>query len=304
MTVQGTVFNIMRYSTKDGPGLRTTVFLKGCPLNCLWCHNPESIRKSPELVFHQSFCITCGGCVEACPHDAIEMGASGPLYPREACDRCQRCAEQCPADAREFIGKTMSVSAVMHEILKDRIFYDDSGGGVTVSGGEPLAQPEFLRCLAAACSAEEINVTVDTTLHAPWADIEAILPHTDLFLVDLKYFSGSEHKDLTGVSNNRIIENIRRIDRNGAKIIVRMPLVKDVTTDSADIRNRILFLSSLQNLAGIELLPYHAMSSGKLTSMNRENEIQHFAAPGPTEISTIEKLIEAHNITVIRQEQA
>lgn len=302
MEATGTVFRIMRYSTEDGPGLRTTVFLKGCPLSCAWCHNPESKSFEPDFIHHANHCINCGSCAEACPHSAIEMLEEGPAFPTSACDRCQQCIAACPADAREFLGKVMSVAEVLKEILKDRVFYEESGGGLTLSGGEPLSQPEFSRQLLNACKHEDLHTALDTTLHAPWSSIEDLLPHTDLFLVDMKLLDGHLHKHHTGTDNNLILSNLQRLDQSGARIIIRMPVVREITDIEYDIRNRIHFLKSLKNVVGVELLPYHAMAEGKSAAMNMEYDQKGFSPPAEGEMAVIAQRFRDNQIEVLNGE--
>lgn len=202
----GLVFNIQKYSIQDGPGIRTTVFLKGCPLRCWWCHNPESLSPKPEIVILEARCRLCGECLQVCPNDAIFAENGGFRYDVEACALCGTCVEACPSGARQMVGTRMTVPEVMAEISKDRIFYDDSRGGVTFSGGEPLMQPRFLRDLLAACRAQSIHTTVDTCGFGTREYLLSIAPLTDLFLYDLKAIDEAKHLQYTGVSNSSILD--------------------------------------------------------------------------------------------------
>ena len=208
----GTIFNIQRYSIHDGPGIRTTVFLKGCPLSCWWCHNPESQKYGVQLVLWKERCIGCGGCNSVCPEGAISGGGFPPVIDSEKCSGCGLCAEECPAVALEMVGKTVSSDYVMKEIEKDLIFYDQSGGGVTFSGGEPLMQPEFLAELLEKCKARDIHTAVDTCGYANW-EVLSIAGLTDLFLYDIKHMDDLVHTRTVGVSNRIILENLAKLAR-------------------------------------------------------------------------------------------
>ena len=258
------VFNIQRYSIHDGPGIRTTAFLKGCPLACAWCHNPESLRPMPEVVFRAERCLKCGWCVKACPRAAISLDSSGWRRDASRCDGCGACATVCPSEAVEVIGRRMTVAEVLAEVEKDRIFYSESGGGITVSGGEPLAQPDFLAGLLSACRQKGLHTVVDTSGCAPWATFERILPDTCLFLYDLKHLDDDVHQRWTGVSNVQILDNLARLAETGAAIEVRMPVVPGVN-DSDEHLDR---LGRRGGRAGAETAPSAAVPP------NRDRQIR------------------------------
>ena len=245
----------MRFSLHDGPGIRTTVFFKGCPLQCWWCHNPESQAPVPEVVFAAGRCIRCGDCLSACRHDALSW-ADGPHHDKARCARCGACAEACPADARQMAGRRITVPELLHDLLRDRVFYEESGGGVTFSGGEPLMQPEFLEAALVAARNEGLHTAVDTCGLASEAIMRRILPHTDLFLYDLKMMDGRRHRQAAGVSNELILQNLSLLAREHPAVVVRIPLISQVNEDDASLAESFSFLSSL-DLYRVDLLPYH-----------------------------------------------
>ena len=258
----GTVFEIQHFSLQDGPGIRTTVFLKGCPLRCLWCHNPESQDPHPELSFRPERCIGCGWCFQVCPHGGRSPEHPGELR-RDRCRRCGRCTERCYAGALELVGKTMTADEVLQEVLADREFYRHSGGGLTISGGEPLTQFPFVLELARAAKQQGIAVALDTSGYAPCEQLEALLPWVELFLYDCKATGAERHRELTGVDNVRILDNLARLDAAGARIWLRCPLVPGLNDQPehlaaiADLANR------RPRIERITLHPYHALGRDK-----------------------------------------
>jgi pyruvate formate lyase activating enzyme len=222
--VTGIIFDIKRYAIHDGPGIRTTVFFKGCPLNCDWCQNPESRDPAPQVALLTQRCIRCGACLEACPHADNGPPTTAAPIDRAHCQRCGACVEACPSGARSLLGSTVTVPELMSEIEKDRLFFEESGGGVTFSGGEPLMQPEFLLECLAACKHKQHHTAIDTCGHAPWGTLSQILALTDLFLYDLKLMDGARHEQQLGVSNSLILENLRNLSKRGAAIWIRFPL--------------------------------------------------------------------------------
>ena len=253
-----TIFDIERSSFVDGPGIRTTVFFKGCNLRCAWCHNPESQKHEPELAFFASRCTHCGKCKEKCPNGLT------------SCTLCGACATYCPTDARKIYGKKMSVDEVMEEILRDRAFYENSGGGVTFSGGECMLQIDFLEAILKKCKEHGIHTAVDTAGHVPFEYFERILPYTDLFLYDIKAFDSEIHKQYVGVGNERILENLKKLLQIGAPIWIRIPTIPTVNASEDEMRKIKAFLDEHGTPEKIELLPYHSMGEGKCLALGKE----------------------------------
>lgn len=259
----GIVFDIKRFSVKDGPGIRTSVFLKGCPLRCVWCHNPESQRMAPELCFTPEKCIGCGRCLALCPQHCHHMENGAHLFERKSCIRCGRCAAGCPAGALETAGRETDVAGVMAEVLQDLIFYRKSGGGLTLTGGEPMAQFKFTRELLAAAKAEGVSTALDTCGYAPWLEYRELLPLVDLFLYDFKAADPERHRELTGRDNALIFENLRKLDGAGAAIVLRCPLVPGVNDDERHLAAIAEWAEALSGIREITLEPYHPLGVEK-----------------------------------------
>lgn len=257
----GMIFDIKKFAINDGPGIRTAVFLKGCPLKCWWCHNPESQEKSPELSFSPDKCIGCGFCRSVCPNGLN----------RENCIHCGECTAQCYAGARELIGKEISVDEVITEVLKDRPFYKNSGGGMTISGGEPLYQPEFTAGLLAAAKKENLHTCLDTSGFASWSTVEKVLPLVDLFLYDLKETDAEKHLLYTGVPLDIILENLQKIDAAGGKTILRCPLIPSLNDRKEHAAEIARIASGLKNLQEINLMPYHPLGESKLARLGKDS---------------------------------
>ncbi len=255
---KGKIFDIKQFAVHDGPGVRTTVFFKGCPLNCWWCHNPEGIEENDELFFYGSMCMACEDCVSTCTEDAIQKKDGKIIIDRMKCNLCGRCAEVCPTASLRLVGKTVTVDEVMSEIKKSRIFFDSSKGGVTLSGGEPFHQYEFMKNLIEACKDEDIHVTLDTCGHVKKEYFNAVIDDVDLFLFDLKLIDDKLHKKYTGISNKNILKNLRNLlGTKGKDVIIRFPVIPGVTDTEENIENLMNFLSHFKNILEIDLLPYH-----------------------------------------------
>jgi len=283
-STRGTVFNIMRYATHDGPGIRTTVFLKGCPLRCLWCHNPEGQSRRRELFFRADRCIHCGDCSRACPHGAILFNEATPLTLKDKCRLCGTCVEVCQSLAREVIGRDMTVGQVVEEIEKDTVFYDESGGGVTFSGGEPLMQPDFLQDLLEACKERRIHTAVETCGLAESQTLLKIAALVDLFLYDLKVIDAQRHQEFTGVPNTAILENLKLLSDHHSQIVIRFPLIPGANDDEENLLETGSFLASLRNVREIQILPYHRAGTEKYRGLGRTYEIEQIKPPSSEQI--------------------
>lgn len=298
--VKGWIFDIKRFAVHDGPGIRTTVFLKGCPLRCIWCHNPESISPKPERVFLPDKCIACGACMEVCPQGAWQVSASGRrVYYPERCDLCGRCVEACYAEALVMYGREVTVEDVMAEVRKDAAFYERSGGGVTLSGGEPLMQADFTAALLRQCKAEGFHTALDTCGHAAWEAVEKALPHVDLVLYDVKYVDPDRHREQTGASNRRILANLRKLSRRGVPVEVRMLIIPTVNDSPDDIEAAADFLAPLENITAVRLLAYHRLAGSKYERLGRENTMPDVGPPGREQLERIAARIASRGLKVI-----
>lgn len=321
---QGLIFDIRKFSIHDGPGIRTTVFFKGCPLACWWCHNPESQSAAQEMMLWQSRCIRCGSCAPACPQSAISavdapvgMAATAVDYGsavkgapapetvavryqtnREICIVCEKCMAACAADARELVGKRMTIAEVMREIERDQAFFEDSGGGVTFSGGEPLSQRAFLLELLKGCKALDLHTAVDTSGYAPWKAIESIRPFTDLFLYDLKVMDDARHREYTGVPNGLILHNLQALAEHGSRIIIRVPIIPGLNDDQQNIEQVGQFVRNLPNIERVDILPYHPSAEGKYERLGKEYHLPDTQTPSDEHMQEIAAWLEKYHLSV------
>lgn len=294
----GVIFDIKKYAIHDGPGIRTTVFFKGCPLACRWCHNPEGITINPERIYRQERCIGCGECIQVCPQKIIHQTEDGLVSDSAKCDLCQTCADHCPSEAIEFIGQKVTVTELIRQIEKDTAFYDESGGGVTLSGGEPLMQPEFLLELLDACAQLDIHRTVDTTGYADAGLLMNVAEKTDLFLYDLKLMDMAKHREFTGVSNEYILNNLKLLAQNGARIQVRIPIVPGINNDAENIERTGDFVSSLGRIEHISILPFHNTARSKYSRLGMECISSDIEIPTEAELNAIAKRLKKSGLRV------
>lgn len=284
---EGIIFNIQKYSIHDGPGIRTTVFLKGCPLSCWWCHNPESQNFKEEMLFYEKRCIGCGACVEECRKHGVED-------PSE----CFESAEVCYSNAREIAGKRKTVSEVLEEIEKDRVFYESSGGGVTFSGGEPLAQPQFIMHLLKKCKEKNFHTTVDTCGYASLEILNEAANYTDLFLYDLKGMNEKKHIEHTGVSNQLILSNLRFLGSLGKRVFVRVPVIPGLNDSDEELREMAEFTAKFPNVEQVNLLPYHHIAVEKYKRMNKTYMLPNQNEPDGDYMGKKSDIFKNHGINV------
>ncbi len=298
----GRIFNIQRYSIHDGFGIRTLVFLKGCPLACHWCANPESQKISPELGFIAAKCVgsdICGGpCVKACPEEAATLDEEGkPVIDRRGCNNCGGCADACYYGSLQLVGRDMDIDEVMAEVEKDRAFYRRSGGGVTIGGGEPLMQFEFTTELLKAAQDLYLHTAIETCGYAPWTHFEIVLRHVDLLQIDLKHMDPEKHKSLTGKTNELIIENLKRVlsVKESEDVIIRIPVIPGCNDSVENITQSAMFVAE-QGFKQIELISYHRLGVSKYTQYGMAYPIGEAEPPPETEIQALRDIVEAFGL--------
>lgn len=270
-SIKGIVFNIQKYSIHDGPGIRTVVFLKGCPLKCEWCSNPESNQLDIEIMYNSEICMLCKQCISVCPIDALTLKEEKQSIDvnRIECDKCGKCVEICPSGALSLAGRYMTVEEVMQEVKKDILFYRKSGGGITLSGGEPGSQPEFSEAILKSAYSMGIHTAIDTCGYYSYEILQRLVKWTDLFLYDIKHVDNAKHINGTGVSNQLILDNFRKLIDIGISVIVRIPIIPGFNATKKDLRLICKFLSNISGFKEIHLLPYHRLGDSKAIRLGK-----------------------------------
>jgi len=301
MEVHGVLMDVKRYAVHDGPGIRTTLFLKGCPLRCIWCHNPEGMISSPQVAYYEQKCINCGECVRICSYGAHSLLTGVHTFDREKCQCCGSCVDYCLGMALKFYGKTITVKEALNICAEDLPFYESSGGGVTVSGGEPLMQADFCRELFIELKKMNISTAVDTCGYVEWKAFEKVLELTDIFLFDVKHIDSDKHELLTGKGNNLIFENLVRLSKTKAKIEIRIPLIPGCN-DEKEVIDRIGNLLSQLRIDKVRVLPYNRFAGSKYFALGMPFDVSNVLSSSVSSIETVKQavdLLKTYGINVI-----
>lgn len=296
--VSGRIFDVQRFCIHDGPGIRTAVFLKGCPLKCLWCHNPEGMKPEFEIGFFTERCIRCGRCAVVCLRGAQIVGGER-IFLRDRCENCGKCVEVCDAEALVLCGREVSTDEVVDEVEKDKLFYENSGGGVTLSGGEPLMQPEFTSEVLAGCHKRGIHTAIETAGFTQWKTLERVLPHLDLVLYDLKFIDSRKHQRFTGVPNEIILDNLQRLAKMKVDIILRLPLIPGYNDSAEDLDEMISFINGFKrfrNPIDVNMLPYHRFAEPKYARFGKEYALKGLLSQSDERIGEIVRLFRKNRI--------
>lgn len=296
---QGLVSEIQRYSVHDGPGIRTVVFLKGCPLNCPWCCNPELKNPLPVIGYHIGKCIGCHSCVSTCPEKAIKIDTTGIYLDRNRCDGCGFCVESCPSGALRLHGKIMSAEEIFKVVSRDRLFYNNSGGGVTISGGEPFFQADFLITLLSTFKQFSINTAIETTGYVQWPIMNEALRYLDFLLFDFKIFNREKHLQVLGVDNEIIKQNLIRSSKKGIPILARIPIIPGFTDDSENINQIGQFLTSINNIQSVHILPYHRIGLSKYRQIGEPYLLDHLEIPSREKILNIAAVLKSYQLPIV-----
>lgn len=299
-TLTGMVFNIQRFSIQDGPGIRTTVFFKECPLRCLWCSNPESQSPFPEVAHRDSLCTGCGDCLKVCDQEAISVttsdGAFAITIDRERCTNCGKCIDACTVGALRFYGQTMSIDEVFDEARRDMDFYSNSGGGVTAGGGEPLRQADFVAEWFRRCRGIGIHTVLDTCGYARVSALEKVLPETDLVLFDLKLMNGQYHKRFTGKNNEVILRNARLVVARGVPMIARLPLIPGINDSEEHLVETARFVSGLDSKLHVDLLAYHRLGETKYKMLDKDYQLAETVSPSEEQLQKAVEIFKQHGL--------
>ncbi len=292
--IKATIFALKRYALHDGPNIRTTIFFKGCPLSCHWCHNPEGIDFNISVITRGGTCVGCGECVVNCLNEALLLTDRGICRDDGLCSLCQNCVTTCPALAHESTGWQMTTEQLMQEIQKDEPFYDQSGGGVTISGGEPLSQPEALLALLQGCAARGTHRSVDSSAFAPTKTLLRVAEYTNLFLIDLKHMDTARHRRYTGVTNELILHNLQQLSAGGHPVRVRLPLIPGVNDDRNNIHATGAFVAKCKSVEGIDVLPYHPSATAKYKKLGRQYKGTQFTTPTQEQLNNTVALLKQY----------
>lgn len=295
--INGLIFDIKRFAVHDGPGIRTTVFLKGCPLSCWWCHNPEGLSNTQEIIYYDYKCMDCDKCIDICQQNALKKIKNKPVRDHKICTSCGSCAEVCPTTSQQIIGRKISAEKTVKEIEKDRIFFESSTGGVTFSGGEPLMQHAFLKETLKLCKNRGFHTALDTSGYCPTVVFKEFIEFTDLFLYDLKTIDDQQHKKYTGVSNKNIIKNFNILQKKEKDVIIRFTIVNGITNTKENLRDVIDFVSSLEKIKGIDLLPFHNVCE-KYDRLGKKYKLKDIKPPTNNDMIKIKKQFEKKSLNV------
>lgn len=299
--MNGTIFNIQKFCISDGPGIRTTVFIKGCPLDCIWCHNPESKSAKTEILFDIRKCIGCGSCAAACSVGCHSITEQNHSYDRSRCIQCGNCVQDCFTDALEKTGYSISVETVLEEVMKDEIFYRNSGGGLTVSGGEPMAQFDFTYNLLRAAKEKGLHTCMETCGYAPSVRYQKIAPLVDIFLFDYKLTDSDAHRRFTGVPNEKIIDNLKMLDAMGAVSVLRCPIIPTINDNTEHFNGIAQTANSLKHITEINIEPYHPLGCGKSAMLGKNYPLSKLTFPANSDVNRWIQIIQTQTAVPVKK---
>ncbi len=303
--MKGRVFDIKKFAVHDGPGIRSTLFLKGCPLKCIWCHNPEGIEDKINLWYFERKCIRCGSCLKVCPHKALSSGKKNAPFitiDRDLCTNCGECVKVCPTTALTFDSSLMEVDEAVVKLLQDKVFYNQSGGGITISGGDPLFQYEFSRRVLQKCHEAGVHTAIETSMQAKEEILRSFIGLVDLFIVDIKLFVSSEHKKYTGTGNKQILSNFKMLIENKQNLLVRIPLIPGITTSEQNLRSISQFVLEFSPQTGIELINFNPLAENKYRLMGKEHKFLKEMKPyTDDELDQFYSILKEVGVTTVRE---